>query len=203
MRKLIGVLLVVFGFGLVVNGQTAYEQSILLKRAKTDSSFRDTSVSILPKSEIEHFSGLHYFPVSEEYKVEAKFVKKVGKSFEMQTSTSRKPIYRQYGYLTFTVEGQKGKLYLYQQVASLENSDTVNGYLFCPFRDLTNKDSSYGGGRYLDFKLTETENRVVTIDFNTCYNPYCAYNNRYSCPVPPKENTLKFRIEAGVKKWHD
>lgn len=203
MRGIIGVMLVLVITGGMVKSQTTYENRILLERVKTDSIFSDTAASILPKSEVKHFEGLHYFPVDSNYKVEAKFFKQVGKSFEMQTSTSRKPIYRQYGYLKFTVSGERGKLYLYQQVKSMENDTPVNAYLFCPFRDLTNKDSSYGGGRYLDFKLSELEDKSVIVDFNMCYNPYCAYNNRYSCPVPPIENTLKFRIEAGVKKWHD
>lgn len=189
--------------GLIVVGQTSYEKEILTKRVKTDSLFGDTSSSILPAEEIEHFEGLHYFPVDANYKIQAKFVKKIGKVFEMQTSTDRTPTYRMYGYIKFTLNGEVCKLNLYQQMIAMEDFIPAGDYLFCPFRDSTNKDSTYGGGRYLDFKLSDIENKSVIVDFNTCYNPYCAYSYRYSCPVPPKENSLKIRVEAGVKKWHD
>ena len=196
--------LIAMSLTLTAFGQDDYIKSIMEKRAETDSVFSDTSGSILPRAEIEYFNGLNYYPVDVEYKIEAKFTKKIGKPFEMQTSTSRKPMYRQYGYVKFTLNGEKCKLNLYQQIIAMEDHEPANEYLFCPFRDLTNKDSTYGGGRYLDFKLADvTGKQTIVIDFNTCYNPYCAYSYRYSCPVPPKENGLKVKIEAGVKKWHE
>ena len=72
-------------------------------------------------------------------------------------------------------------------------------YLFLPFTDKTNGDSSYGGGRYLDLKLPEGDS--IIIDFNQAYNPYCAYNDKYSCPVPPKSNNLDIEVLAGVKTF--
>jgi hypothetical protein len=73
-------------------------------------------------------------------------------------------------------------------------------YLFCPFKDLTNGVDTYGAGRYLDFTLSDINNPIL--DFNYAYNPYCAYNAGYSCPIPPYENHLKIAITAGEKKWH-
>ena len=72
-------------------------------------------------------------------------------------------------------------------------------YLFIPFRDITSGDETYGGGRYLDFRIPETDS--VTIDFNLSYNPYCAYNHKYSCPIPPAENSLPVKILAGEKTY--
>jgi uncharacterized protein (DUF1684 family) len=68
-----------------------------------------------------------------------------------------------------------------------------------PFTDLTCGNESYGGGRYLDIDIPEGEE--IIIDFNRCYNPYCAYNEKYSCPLTPAVNDLKVEIKAGVKKF--
>jgi uncharacterized protein (DUF1684 family) len=73
--------------------------------------------------------------------------------------------------------------------------------LFLPFLDNTNGDTTYGGGRYIDLRIPEGD--TIEIDFNKAYNPYCAYNSRYSCPIVPRENYLDTNIEAGVKKFHD
>ena len=75
----------------------------------------------------------------------------------------------------------------------------LKDYLFLPFMDLTNGVSSYGGGRFLDLKIPEGES--IIIDFKKAYNPYCAYNHRYSCPVPPDANHLNIEIPAGVKAY--
>ncbi|WP_321538818.1 DUF1684 domain-containing protein [Flavobacterium piscinae] len=71
--------------------------------------------------------------------------------------------------------------------------------MFLPFTDLTSGIESYGGGRYIDLKIQE--GKIWTIDFNQAYNPYCAYNEKYSCPIVPEENDLKVEIKAGVKAF--
>ena len=71
-------------------------------------------------------------------------------------------------------------------------------YLFLPFLDATNGIETYGGGRYLDVYIFENQTNIK-IDFNLSYNPYCAYSHRYSCPIPPHENTLTVEINAGEK----
>ena len=183
--------------------QSEYVQTILKERAKTDSVFQDTSKHILTQSEVDSFEGLRYYDIDTGYRVQAKFKKRTRKVFEMQTSTERKPLYRQYGYVKFKLDGKKHKLYVYQQMNSMNKFVPRSDYLFCPYRDATNADSTYGGGRYMDFKLGDISGKSLVIDFNTSYNPYCAYSHRYSCPITPIENTLDIRIEAGVKKWHD
>ena len=182
--------------------QADYVESILKDRATTDSFFRDTSKHLLSQQEIDVFEGLRYYAIDTSFRIVAIFKKKTKKAFEMPTSTKRKPIYRQYGHVKFKLNGKKRKLYIYQQMTAKQKGIPANDYLFCPFRDLTNADSSYGGGRYMDFKLESIQKNTMLIDFNTCYNPYCAYSHRYSCPITPRENTLDVRIEAGVKKWH-
>lgn len=74
-------------------------------------------------------------------------------------------------------------------------------YLFLPFTDMTCGDESYLGGRYIDMKMPTS--KWITIDFNKAYNPYCVYNDNYSCPIVPSENHLDIEIKAGVKKFHD
>ena len=73
--------------------------------------------------------------------------------------------------------------------------------MFLPFSDLTNGKESYIGGRYIDIEIQDAA--VWEIDFNKAYNPYCAYNHKYSCPIVPLENDLEVAIYAGVKKFHD
>ncbi len=114
----------------------------------------------------------------------------------MQTSSERTPVYRRYGYVDFTINNQKQRLTVYQNIA-LSKVKGMEDYLFIPFKDSTSTITTYGGGRYLDFKITRAT--FVLIDFNLAYNPYCAYSHHFSCPIPPAENTLLIGIEAGEK----
>jgi hypothetical protein len=83
----------------------------------------------------------------------------------------------------------------------LELSQDTNA-LFIPFRDETCGKESYGGGRYIDCEIPASGDKVM-IDFNKAYNPYCAYNHSYSCVIPPEENRLTVRIEAGEKAFEE
>ena len=83
----------------------------------------------------------------------------------------------------------------------LSRLEGYRNYLFVPFTDLTNGESTYGGGRYLD--LEGPLGNAVELDFNRAYNPYCAYGGAYSCPIPPIENHLGVAVRAGVLKHHD
>jgi hypothetical protein len=74
-------------------------------------------------------------------------------------------------------------------------------HLFIPFNDRTNGNETYGGGRFLDVYETGTD--TLIIDFNLAYNPYCAYNHKYSCPIPPEANNLELKVKAGEKKFHE
>jgi uncharacterized protein (DUF1684 family) len=89
-------------------------------------------------------------------------------------------------------------LNLYKNTTPYDDPE-LKDYLFLPFTDWTSGDGSYGGGRFLDAYIPEGD--IILLDFNKAYNPYCAYNSGYSCPIPPKENDLDVRIEAGVKDY--
>ena len=173
-----------------------YSDSVTTLRKEYVETLIDTSNHILNEEEVTNFKGVEYFPISESYKVKVTFKKKLGKEFKMPTSGTRTPIYRRYGYIDFEVNGKKCRLTVYQNV-ELTKSEDLKDYLFIPFRDATSSHSTYGGGRYLDFSIpTGTD---VIIDFNMAYNPYCAYSHRYSCPIPPVENTLEVEITAGER----
>ena len=81
------------------------------------------------------------------------------------------------------------------------SSPSYNNELFLPFNDLSNGKESYGGGRYMNVKIPEAGADTLILDFNQTYNPYCAYNKKYSCPIPPRENNLDIEISAGIKNF--
>lgn len=172
------------------------ETEILEKRKEHLNHLKDSSSHLLTAEEIEGFEGLDYFEVNPDFQITATFQKSKGKKFEMPTSTDRTPIYRRYGYLYFEMDGKQQQLEVYQNVA-LTRKKEYRDYLFIPFRDATSGEETYGGGRYLDFKIPR--GKEALIDFNLSYNPYCAYSYRYSCPIPPKENTLDVKVFAGEK----
>ena len=118
----------------------------------------------------------------------------------MPTTRKRveQPIYEKYGEVHFTLNGQEIKLPVYQSHSLREDEEWKN-YLFLPFKDATNGKITYGGGRYLE--LWYTGGDTIVVDFNRAYNPYCAYNYNYSCPIVPKANWLDIPIEAGERKF--
>ncbi len=122
------------------------------------------------------------------------------KPFEIATSSGKTKTYQSYGTATFTLHDTVYSLVIYQSLRLLETEEYTD-YLIIPFNDLTNGQTTYGGGRYLDLSLGDIKGDRVTIDFNRCYNPYFAYAGGYSCPVPPAENNLPSYIEAGEKMF--
>lgn len=176
--------------------QKNYIDSIEILRIQHTGELINPEAKVLTDEEIDHFQGLDYFSTSTNYRLTARFEKNKGKKFKMPTSTERLPIYRRYGYVYFELNGETHRLTVYQNMELIKKPEFKN-YLFIPFRDATSGIETYGGGRYLDLQIPADTS--IIIDFNLTYNPYCAYSYRYSCPVPPEENTLKIRIEAGEK----
>lgn len=170
-------------------------------QTELNNSYADSLKSPLTKEDLNRFKGLDFFPIDEKYIVEATFVRtKKEKAFAMKTTTSRTPLYKKYGELHFSIDGKEFKLNVYQNV-DLNKKPGYDDYLFLPFSDLTCGKESYIGGRYVDMRIQK--GTIWTIDFNKAYNPYCAYNYKYSCPIVPLENDLDIEILAGVKKFHD
>jgi uncharacterized protein (DUF1684 family) len=154
--------------------------------------------SPLKPEQLKNFEGLNYFPADLNFLVEANLSRDTTpQTVIMRTTTERAPEYIRYGTVTFELAGKVYSLSAYQSKKLLEvkNNETT---LFIPFRDETNGNETYKGGRYVDCEIPTSGDRL-TVDFNKAYNPYCAYNPRYSCVIPPEENRLGIRIEAGEK----
>ena len=143
---------------------------------------------------------LQFFEINPALKVEATLVKKENSPwFQMQTSGTMKKMYRVYGTVTFTVEGNSYTLNVYQ---SQDLLNSMKNYLFLPFTDATSGTETYASGRYVDLNVTDIENGMIMIDFNKAYNPYCAYvDGKYNCPIPPKENNLSVAVKAGERNY--
>ena len=122
--------------------------------------------------------------------------KTVEKDIGFETTTDRIAVYDLYGIATFDLEGITYKVNVYQS-HRLRSLPGFRDHLFFPFKDLTNGEDTYGGGRYID--LTIPKGDKIVIDFNKAYNPYCAYTSGYSCPIPPRENYIEHEIKAGIK----
>jgi uncharacterized protein (DUF1684 family) len=173
-----------------IQGETEFQKEI-------NAEYKDATTSPLKDKDRKGFEGLDFFKFDSIYIVKASFKRTPNEtSFKMKTTTERLPEYVKYGELTFSLRGETFFLNIYQN-QSLKEKDGFEDYLFLPFLDETNGVESYGGGRYIDARIPESN--TVIIDFNKAYNPYCAYNDKYSCPLVPRENYLKTKIEAGVK----
>lgn len=183
------------------HSQTDYEVAINQWQNELNEEFADPQESPLEKKDRKKFISLDFFPITPKWRIEAEFeYTPFSKPFTMPTTTERKPVYVQYGIAHFEVDGVTFHFPIYQNL-QLKEQEEYKDYLFAPFTDLTTGFSSYGGGRYVDLRIPENNGKKIIIDFNKSYNPYCAYNGKYSCPIPPAENDLALKIEAGVKAW--
>ena len=168
-------------------------------RQKQEATFRDATKTPLQPKDRKKFKGLNYFPANLKYRVKARFVKNENPVFfKMKTTTMRLPDYVKYGEVHFTLDGKPYKLEVYQS-PEISQRPGYSDYLFIPFTDLTNGQSTYDVGRYLEFRIPDAEE--VIVDFNQAYNPYCSYSPNYSCPIPPEANHLNVAIPAGEKKF--
>ena len=163
---------------------------------KLNKEFYSKEESPLSEEDLAAFKGLEFFPIDSNFIVTAKLTfHKNSEPFQMKTTTDRLPVYKLYATAEFELNGKVYSLEIYQNEKLLLTPE-YEDYLFLPFTDQTNGDKSYGGGRYIDLNIPETD--TIVIDFNQAYNPYCAYNPKYSCPIPPKSNHLDTKINAGI-----
>ncbi|MDQ6701511.1 MAG: DUF1684 domain-containing protein [Acidobacteriota bacterium] len=138
-----------------------------------------------------NFSALQWFPVNEKYRVKAKFVpNEPPKMIPITNILGDTEPEKCPGYVEFTLEGHSYRL---EPVIEEPNE------LFFIFRDLTSERESYGSGRFLKSEMPK--NGAVILDFNQAYNPPCAFTAFATCPLPPRQNRLSLRIEAGEKRY--
>lgn len=196
MKRLILILLTLISSEISAQ---SYQESIVKHREHYKNEFLESgSNSPLKK---EDLAFLRFYEPDESFKVNCTFKKSDNVSpFKMMTSSGKKKEYYKYGILSFQLQGQNVELNVYRSM-DLMSIPKYKNYLFIPFKDATNGKDTYGGGRYLELETTDIQNDSVILDFNKAYNPYCAFSDGYSCPIPPKENHLVVLIEAGEKTF--
>jgi uncharacterized protein (DUF1684 family) len=161
-------------------------------RAEKDEFFREDPQSPLTHEQKHSFNGLKYYPENPLLRLEVKVdVFSTQETVSIQTSGGVPQSYQRYGRFKFEVEGQGAELTLFS------NPD---GF-FLPFVDSLAGTETYPAGRYIEIEKLLGGNFLV--DFNLAYNPYCAYNEKWSCPLTPAENRLKVAIRAGEKVFHE
>lgn len=162
--------------------------ALLEFRADKDDFFAHHPQSPLTSEQKKSFRGLDYFDENPELQLEVELEKfPEHEQVVIQTSTGQTQTYARYGRFKFAVDGQEAELTLY-------SSD--HGF-FLPFTDSLAGEETYPAGRYLEPDPLPGDRFLV--DFNLAYNPYCAYNEMWSCPLTPPENRLKVPIRAGEK----
>jgi uncharacterized protein (DUF1684 family) len=168
-------------------------------RVDQDNLFKTHPQTALTPDQVANFTSLRYYP----YNPALRFIVPVEKTGDKEVMrvelrddglTRMQPI----GTISFEVIGQVVSLTLFW----------ITGYgggIFLPFRDLTNATDTFAGGRYLLDTIKGAdlgrEGDQLVIDFNFAYNPSCAYNDRWSCPLPPPENRLPVAIRAGELRF--
>lgn len=174
-----------------------YEATILKDREEKTEFMKSASGSPFLKDSIP-FEQLNYFPIDETYRVKAS-LKSIDskKVLLLATSDGLEQKYLEYAFAEFQLNGVNHTLLILEVM----DSGPQRGKLFLAFADETSGAETYGAGRYLDLKKVPAATSVI-LDFNLAYNPYCAYNDTYSCPFPPRENILKTAIKAGEKNYH-
>ncbi|MBO0934247.1 DUF1684 domain-containing protein [Fibrella aquatilis] len=168
----------------------AYQTELAAARQKKDEFMRNSADS--PITNKTTFKGLTYFAPDLSFRVQAKlepFPEGNREKLVITMTDGSEEVYEKYGHATFTLAGKSCRLLLL----------TYQKTLTVLFQDATSGHESYGGGRYLEIAPEAVSNNTVILDFNAAYNPYCAYNPTYACPLPPPENKLDVAVKAGER----
>ena len=177
---------------------SAYLAQLNHFRRDKNQSFRQSEESPLEAAQKASFDSLKYYPGDPAFIPHADISRtETPDTTLLQTSDNKAEKYLNWGVVKFRINNSPQQLRLYVKA---NGRDSI---LFIPFTDLTNGHETYGGGRYLDASIPKLNETEIELDFNRAYNPYCAYNGAYSCPVPPAENRLTVAIPAGEKSFHE
>jgi uncharacterized protein (DUF1684 family) len=197
-----GMLLLVQGIPAATRGEdqkeiAAQEQRVMEWRKERDVFFRSHQRSPLLAKDKEAFKGLRYYPFNPKYVFSGQIERfvfhinnpKYYATFLTNKGTNKR--YLRYGKFHFVLDGKEYTIEIYKSILS----DT----LFIPFKDDTNDKETYEGGRYIDAEILPDYKMIL--DFNMAYNPSCAYNEKFVCVLPPRENMLDVGIRAGEKTF--
>jgi uncharacterized protein (DUF1684 family) len=178
------------------SGDEQYVAALEQERQEKDRSFKTASNSPLEGETKANFTSLNYYAPDPKYRVEATYQPVANPDTILLNMTrGESEAYLRYARASFELDGTQQELVLFLRAGSKE------GELFVPFTDKTNGFETYGGGRYLDVPLPQPGSNTITLDFNRAYNPFCAFDDEFACPVPPAENRLKIGIPAGEKEF--
>jgi uncharacterized protein (DUF1684 family) len=204
MRKIWIVGLVLAVLGLVLYNLSASQPAQVLDEAylgrlrearrQKDQTLHKAADSPIPDAQRATFAGLRYFAPTVDFRVTARLTRlPVLVPQPLAMSLGKPESYQRWGTAEFELNGKPQKLTLLQKDGDKQ--------LFVPFTDPTNGEQTYGAGRYIDVPLPPAEANEVELDFNQAYNPYCAYNHEYSCPLPLAENRLTVPVTAGEQTF--
>lgn len=168
-----------------------YKAVVFQSRAVKDAEFRQVDSPLLPEVR-DTFKGLLYYLPDTNYRCGADFEPLPEEIIPLPDGRKQ----RLMGQLKFFLRGEVRSLRAYTTDPNAKVGST-SLELFVPFRDGTTNETTYGGGRLVDVIVNSSNESQI--DFNLAYHPYCLYNPRYVCPIPPQENTLPIRIEAGER----
>ena len=190
--------IVLYSLNGIKTNLSVYAMQLNKFRSAKNRDFRQAENSPLTAAQKAVFDSLSYYPADLDFVLSATISRNPRPdTILIQMSAYRAEKYVHWGQAQFKFENQNQQLGIYLK------ANGVDSTLFIPFTDRTNGHETYGGGRYLDAPLPKLDEPAITLDFNRAYNPYCAYNSAYSCPVPPAENRLPIAIPAGEKSFHD
>jgi uncharacterized protein len=175
-----------------------YSVNLLRERAEKDINLKNDPHSPFNRDPEAVFSNLKYFNPDTNYIFNSKLYKfeTVDTITIMGTRGEQRKAVKE-GYLILNFEDVDHKLNVYKSFGPQGEP-----YYSMWFTDLTSGNETYKIGRYLDFTFSEEPDFFYTIDFNRAYNPYCAYSELFTCPIPTKEDHLNFAIKAGEKNFN-
>lgn len=197
---LLAVLIVIITIVYSLQGtrdDAGYNKKIEKEREEKDRYMRNSPESPFAADPAK-YDELKYFPPDIHYRVIAALHPVSDrKTRVLATNDGEEQRYLEYAYAEFKLDGVSNKLLILE----IADPGPSNGKLFLAFGDETSARETYGAGRYLDVTKTPGSSTII-LDFNQAYNPYCAYSNSYSCPLPPRENILAIPVRAGEKSYH-
>ncbi|WP_375585435.1 DUF1684 domain-containing protein [Cyclobacterium xiamenense] len=172
-----------------------YRSTIEAERERQWKFLKYNIDSPLKEEQKEDLDSLDFYPIDPDYKIRARLEPVADRRIlEIPMTDGSVERYIRHSFANFELQGQQVKLLLLQ---AEDETDLRN--FFLAFADKTSGEETYGGGRYINVR--QDGQSSLTIDFNLAYNPYCAYNPDYACPIPPRENILEIPIRAGEKNY--
>ncbi len=180
----------------IMNDNDAWMAKIEEDRVEKDAWLSKDGQSPIPLMKRKKFKGLEYFTPDAKFTFKLELREHADKiELVVKDSKGNDRKFIAFGEFVFNIDGVDHTLQAYK-------TDAGEKRLFIPFKDGTSGKESYGAGRYLDLQEeTDLSDGKWTLDLNNAYNPWCAYNHNYACPLVPVDNCLNVKIEAGERDY--